>query len=300
MTRKSINLLVATALLSGCYGLRGPHPVLSPGGVVTTDRHNQPRRQFIYARFRDIALRAGGCVATGQPAPDAAGDVAPAQCDDSNVPADQTARDELMRRYMRAGFLLIQAECADYFSVMGRNQGRSGIIRDIIGPLSALITGIISLRTLNTDDEQNILTGLQLVTTAATAGLNIYDQRFLFGSDNIDSVRDLVTRSMSTQANTALAKTGLNFESASAEILNSQTTCTPPAILRLTRSAIQAGQPAANRTDASGQGQTQTTPQTSYSSPLFESTRPAPPTSSQPRRPPEGQGLSTTSVSVPQ
>lgn len=294
MIRKTIALLVSTSMLSACYGLRGPHPVLSPNGVVTTDRHDQPRREFIYTRFRDIALRAAGCVAPEQRAPSA--EAAATACDDRNVPADQTARDALMRRYMRAGFLLIQAECADYFAVMGRNQGRSGIIRDIIAPLSALITGIISLRNLDDADEQNLLTGIQLVTTAATAGLNIYDQRFLFGSDNIDSVRDLVTRSLSTQADTALAKEGLNFESASAEILNSQATCSPSAILRLTRSAIQAGQPAADRTDADGQDRDRDRPPATPPT-LVETFRPAP---THPARPPLGQGLSTTSVRVPQ
>jgi len=234
MTRKSIAILVATSMLGACsYGFRGPTPVLSPSGVVAEDR-GRPRVEFFFNRFRDLAYQAAGCRL-----PDAAGPAT--RCDDENLPATEAGRADLMRRYMRAGFALVYADCDEYMSVMARHQGRSRIGRDLIAPIAALITGIISLRNLADGDEQGWLTRLALGTAASTSALDIVDQRFLFGSDNVDAVRGRVTRALDEQGDGALARppAELNFERASREIINNQALCRPSGILTLTRNAIQ-------------------------------------------------------------
>jgi hypothetical protein len=235
MFKKSIALVVSTSMLSACYGFGGPQPVLSASGVVAQDHEGQPRDGIFFQRFSRLALRAAGC-----------SEGAPFACsEDSGESAVDAA---LLRRYMRAGFALIYADCDQYMATMARHQGRSGVARDLIGPITNLITGILSLRNLSDGDEQEWLTRLTLGSSATSAALDIIDQRFLFGSDNIDAVRERVTASLGAQADTALARpdADLNFERASSEILNNQALCTPSGILRLTRNAIQNAPATAN------------------------------------------------------
>lgn len=253
-------LLAATVLLGGCYSFRGPEPVLQKAGVVLRDSEG-PREGEFFQRFRLAAQRASGCqLIPPQPAP------AGLQC--AAVPSDQ--HDALMRDYMRAGFLLALIECDHYFAHMGRNQGRSRILRDAIAPIAALITGFVALR----GNTAGGIPELTLATAATTSTLDIFDQRFLFGSDNITAVRRLVFRALDAHSTAALAATSLNFEQASGQILAYQHICTPPEILTLTRQSIQNAVPAAD--------------------PPAAGSRP------QPGTPPAGQGMSTTTVSVPE
>lgn len=234
MLKMTLGLLISTSMLSACYGFRGPQPVLSASGVVREDHRGQPRNGVYFQRFRALALRAAGCTE---------GSTANSACGDSEVNDP-----ELMRRYMRAGFALVYADCDEYMAVMARHHGRARIGRDLITPLTNLITGILSLHNLAAGDRQDWLTGLTIGSSAGTAALNIVDQRFLFGSDNIDVVRGRVTSSLGGHADTALARPNneLNFERASIEILNNQALCTPSGILRLTRNAIQSAPVTAN------------------------------------------------------
>lgn len=254
-------LLAATVLLGGCYGFRGPEPVLDRYGVV---RRDEERARFgdLFERFRLATLRATHCQRPGPSDPAAAG----MQC-----PSGPGAeRDAILHDYMRAGFLLVNADCAHFFAHMARNQGRSRIFRDSIGPIATLITGIVALSGTTAGG----IPELTLATAAAGSSLDIFDQRFLFGSDNIDAVRTLVRRSQNTHADTALAVSDLNFEQASNEILAYQEICTPSRILTMTRQSIQNAMPAPD-SPASG-----TKPGTGAT--------------------PPGQTMSTTSVSVPE
>jgi hypothetical protein len=261
MFRKSIALLVSTSMLGACAaGFRGPSPVLNSSGIVQQDARQQQRYGIFFHRFRALAFRVAGC------------DIPESDQAQLVCRPDFEPEPALLRRYMRAGFALINTDCNEYMSAMARNQGRSRVARDLIGPISALITGIISLRNLSDGDEQDWLTRLSLGSAVSTAALNIVDQRFLFGADNIDAVRGRVIRALGEQADQALSRPDaeLNFERASIEILNSQATCTPSGILSLTHNAIETAPVSAsnsatdnkqNNTESEGMSGTSVDPQ---------------------------------------
>lgn len=276
MGRKPLALLTAASLLSGCYSFSGPAPVVNSYGVVPYDAL-RARRGDYYERFRQAATRASGCEPVERTAPLPARlqcPAAPGQADD----------DELLRDYMRAGFLLILAECDDYFAHMSRNQGRSRLLRDSITPIANLITGLVALR----GNTAGGIPELVLGTSAATATLDIFDQRFLFGAENINAVTDLVINALGAQANAALAMSGLSFEQASAQIIRNQRICTPSSILTLTRQSIQSAVP-----------QAVTPPATGAAPPPAGAAAPPPPPPPPLPPPGAGQSMSTSSVNVP-
>jgi hypothetical protein len=261
MNRKSIALLISTSMLGACYGFRGPEPVILRGNVVHQDRGGQ-RTGYLYERFRIATLAAAECGV--EPQPQFGGEVSPvpppvtcqwqppsmqdAARAAGALPdeATQTAqRRRVMADFMRAGYELIYADCADYFAAMGRRQGGTRIARASIGPIGDLITQIISIVSFeNAGTREDLTTLLAAGTSAATAALNIYDQHFLFGADNIDEVRRLVQDALRAHA---AATFGTNvdhdtFGRAANHLEDNQAICRPSRILTLVREAIAAGQ----------------------------------------------------------
>ncbi|MGE0180419.1 MAG: hypothetical protein AB7O91_11445 [Sphingomonas sp.] len=257
MRPRSLILLAATSLLGGCYSFYGPAPVLDSRGVVADDAH-RPRGGIPYERFRLAAMRASGCEPIEGPTDQAL------RCPPVPGP-DQQA---VLQHYMRTGFALILAECVHYLDHMSRNQARANIMRDSITPLTTLINGIVALR----GDTSGGIPELALATATARSTLDIFDQRFLFGANNIDAVRQMVLRTLGAHGQAALAMPNLNFEIASGQILRNQEICTPSRILTLTRESIQNAVPAPDNAAA---------------------------TAGKPGGITAGQNISTTSVSVP-
>lgn len=262
MRPRALILLMATSLLGGCYSFYGPAPVVNSYAVVSQDTL-RARHGDYYERFRQAATRASGCRPSGPT------ETRPAVLECPVVPGDDN--DELLRNYMRAGFLLVLTECDDYFAHMARNHGRSRILRDSITPIANLITGIVALSGTTAGG----IPELALATGAAGATLDIVDQRFLFGTDNIASVRQLVFRALSAQSRAALGREGLSFEDATSELVEYHEICTPAQILALTRQSIQRAVPTATPPPSDPKPGTGTAP-------------------------PAGQGMSTTSVSIPE
>jgi hypothetical protein len=236
MGRKALILLMATGMLGGCYSFRGPEPVFSSRGIVYRDRHDV-RAGYLFERFRQAAAEAAGCTETVTPRGETAASpidqrIATCQPDDSAPPSVREARVE---QFMLTGYALVYSDCADYFAVMGRNQGRTRILRDAIGPIANLITGIVALR----GNTAGAIPELALFNAATTSTLDIYEQRFLFDADNIDAVRQLVLRGISEHATATLRGTNLTFEQGAINVLDNQALCTPSKVLTLTRSAIR-------------------------------------------------------------
>lgn len=238
MIRKSIALLVSTSLLSGCYSFRGPEPVLSHGRVVENDGEG-PRSGFLYERFRQATLRASGCADPGATQwADPISPTTPLVC--LRDPVDQTEIDD----FMQAGYDLIYADCANYFAHMGRRQSGSRLIRDTITPISTLISGIISIvRFQDSNTRDDLLASLALATTAGSSAIDVYDQHFLFGADNIDAVRGLVQDALTAHANRTFSSTvnHSTFGRAASHLEDNQALCRPTHILSLVRAAIAAG-----------------------------------------------------------
>lgn len=101
--------------------------------------------------------------------------------------ADTTA----FTSFRNAGFALVYANCNDFFWSMGKEQTKAHIVRDAVAPVVTLLTGIIALHDFNKhpDAKENLVQALAIGSAATLAGVGIYQSNFLFGAENIDSVR---------------------------------------------------------------------------------------------------------------
>lgn len=213
---KSIVIPLASALiLSGCTSWRGPGPIYGPTGVsVSTTPPLDSNLGDLRSRF-----------------------VAAAK-DAESVPSKANLQNFMMR-----GFTLTYANCDSYFQMMGRHQRRARVFRDSISPVTALITGLIPL--INFDGEkgaENALKYLALGSAFTTSTLAIYDEHFLFGAENIDSVQKLTMRALVEHMSSARKSVeDQNFEQAVIHILDNYAVCTPQRILSMSRQAIANG-----------------------------------------------------------
>jgi hypothetical protein len=240
----------ASVLLSGCYSFRGPAPVYDSYGIVPADNFGGTRIGPNFQRFVAATELASGCeirmipgLKNGRaPRPDVVCPRGPG-AESRLFPARDEAQVERMGNFMRAGYALVRADCINYFAVMGRNQARSRILRGSIGPLANLITGVLSLRGVDVGEESDAITAVALGTATFTSGLDIFDQNFLFGSDNISIVQELVVDALAVHANSTLTgdvgRRPATFEEASSNLIHHQSLCRPAGILRLVRSSIQ-------------------------------------------------------------
>ena len=210
----AISLILASTL-GGCTSFRGPGPIYGPTGVtVATVPPLGANPTDLRSRFVTSAK-----YAESDPSP------------------------QNLRTFMNRGFTLTYANCDAYFQLMGRHQRRARIFRDTITPVTALITGLIPLINFNSEQgAENALKYIALGSAFTTSGLGVYDQHFLFGAENIDSVRTLTMRALVEHMNAAQGSVEAgNFEQAVIHILDNFAVCTPQRILTLTRQAIANG-----------------------------------------------------------
>jgi hypothetical protein len=272
-------------MLGGCYTFRGPAAVYDSRGVVKNDRFG-PRYGPLFDRFEALAKRAAACDDT---VPVSGG---ASEGGGTCVAGDAPPTDADMRNFMRAGYALTYADCSNYFEVMGRNQSRSRVLRDTIAPITSLLTGLITLRNFdNAGTEKDMLTLLSLSTGAAASGLDIFDQNFLFGANNIDAVRLLITRALAEQATDTFSKKEISFEQAVINIMDNQAICRPSHIMMLAREAIANGKIEPRPTQEAPKDHTPT-PEGPATVGNEEVT--------QPPEPAETESLQSTSVTVPQ
>ncbi|WP_152569465.1 MULTISPECIES: hypothetical protein [Sphingomonas] len=155
-----------------------------------------------------------------------------------------TAYEQKVHRVLDSGFALIQANCNEYFNQMGRNQRDTRVLRDLIAPVSAVVTGIIGLGAFaKQNNRTDVLTGFSLVTGAAASSLDIYDQRFLFGAENIGSVRTMTMTALSNHRRAVMDDAPTELVFAINQLQDNEDLCTPPQILTLVRESIKNAAP---------------------------------------------------------
>lgn len=152
----------------------------------------------------------------------------------------QTSRtSESYKQFMRGGFALIYARCNAYFDEKGNAQATSNLVRSSIAPIAALVTGIFSLHNYKSpDNAERDFRYLSLGSSTAVAALDVYTENFLFGAENIESVREMTREELSVHAGTALEMNPRSLEEAALQIIDNQVICTPSHILKSTRTAI--------------------------------------------------------------
>jgi hypothetical protein len=220
MKKIAILLTAAAALpLSACAGIQGPPQVINKGGILPPPSFGGTWE----GRFVNAA----------------------------NAAFEPGSSDAAQKEFVRAGTMLVYTRCGDFFQRMGRNQGRSRVARDYIAPVVALLTGILAFRDFgdDSDREQNILEALTLGSNFATAALDIHDRHFLFSADNVDSVREMTMNALSKHRVAVMERGFETLEDAVEHLVDNQTICTPPHILRLARAAIANSAPQPVDTD---------------------------------------------------
>lgn len=142
---------------------------------------------------------------------------------------------------MRSGQLLIRLNCDDFFVDAAVLQRDADIGRDMIAPIINILTGIVAIRNFGQDQSDEFLQAFQLGSSAALAGISLIDAHFLFGSENIHEVRELVFEALAA-GEEGIADIGTpTFEDAVSQLVDQQAICTPASILMRTREAIAAG-----------------------------------------------------------
>lgn len=150
---------------------------------------------------------------------------------------------DTIREFLDSGFALVYSNCDDYFWLMGQNQTGTRVARDAVAPIVSLLAGLIPLGVLtgNADRAQNLIEGLALGSAFATSALDVYDSHFLFGVENIDSVRTLTQNALGTHRSAVAGLTIANSYQAAMHLIDHQAICTPAHILALARVAIAKG-----------------------------------------------------------
>lgn len=85
-------------------------------------------------------------------------------------------------RMLDTGFTLTYSYCSDFFLSQGKSQTVLLTLRDAIATAGTLATGALALADFqNPATQSTVLAVVGLGTAGATAGIDIYTQRFIFG-----------------------------------------------------------------------------------------------------------------------
>ncbi|MBI1328712.1 MAG: hypothetical protein GC166_02275 [Alphaproteobacteria bacterium] len=138
------------------------------------------------------------------------------------------------------GFAVIESNCEGYFDSSGTTQRWIFVSRDTIGAVGTLATGVLGALGAGTPT----IAWVGLATGSAYSGLDIFSKHFLFASENIDAVHDLVRRQLLSEqadARKSIGGTGYTFFAVRQAMLGNQITCSDAHILSLVRTAIAEG-----------------------------------------------------------
>lgn len=217
--RKDALLWLLCCLFSGCASY---NPIItSQGPVATADAPG------FHGRFAHSASIAAGSTSSTRSASEGSAQ--------STVAAKPAQIDAMLED----GFTLIYANCSDFFRSSGTNQTRVMLARDVVGLAGTLISGWLTISDSSNDDALAFVT---LGSASALSVLDIYTRRYLFGADNVDSVRELTLVALAAHANgVRTLRPPSTYQEASVHLLDNQAICTPSRIALLAREAIQQG-----------------------------------------------------------
>ena len=205
LNRIPVYLLFSVAIvLSGCATTKGPKPIVSATGPTNTSYTTGVAKQFV---------------------------------DSADASFKNTSDAGLARAMMQNGFTLIYASCSDFFQSAGETQKWLIVVRDTVGAIGTLATGVMALH----ESGKNAIANVAFVTGATFAGLDIYTKNFLFAAENIESVRTLVTNALNTHRTAVEAVGAVTYQSATVALLDNQNICSPMQIAALARDAIKKG-----------------------------------------------------------
>lgn len=145
-----------------------------------------------------------------------------------------------------SGVTLVKVRCNDFFNAKQTNQGRARFMRSLIQPLTVAITGTFSVIRFGSErGESDALALLAVGNSAVNAGIDVYEDQFLFGADNVFAVRNMTLRALVAHQDSiraAIEQDSItSFDGATRALLDHQNICTPGNILELVRASIDGG-----------------------------------------------------------
>jgi len=216
-------MATAVIFLSGCGGASRPEIISASGISPKLEAHRAGSANLVdeFIEAADVARSASG----------------------------QKGSVGAQREFIEAGYALISVQCSKYLSSKADNQRRVNVWRDTFAPVTAALTGIISLTNKGEMVDSDVLTALSLGTSATSAGFKIYEERYLFSARNINSVRRLVLEAVLDNYREAakIKDDKLNFRQAALIVIENQHVCSPENISELVSQAIDAGKIASSR-----------------------------------------------------
>lgn len=221
-------LIAATVALQGCNSIYGPvRPIQAgklggisscpPKAKITTSSSNSPILERLFAEKACASLLATG---------------------DGKKEGDE----EKAKQMFEAGVMLVHARCNDFFAQKAGTQVVTNTAFDSIAPVVALLTGILSITNFqNADRRKDYESALAFGSVAVVSGLKVYEENFLFGTDNIASVRNLTVSALDEQAQRVRSLKGeQTFYTAAKYVVQNQMICTPGEIRDRVKNAIEA------------------------------------------------------------
>ncbi len=141
---------------------------------------------------------------------------------------------------LREGLGLVRGNCADFFRQRGDNQQVINLSRDIVAMGGTTAAAIIGL----TGGSALALSIIAISGATLYAGIDTYTKNFLFGVDNIESVRTLTMQTLNTNASTLLNVPDsevLTFQNVAGAIMDNQEICKPASIAAAVRLKLRGG-----------------------------------------------------------
>jgi len=136
------------------------------------------------------------------------------------------------------GMGTVDDNCSDFFTTAGEHEKWISFTRDMIGATGTVASGALAL----TGAPKSAIAALILATGTAYNGLDVYTRNFLFGADNIDSVRTLILNALDAHRKIVLDdKSPWDFNNSMRVVLDHQEICRPSAIVALVKIAIKNG-----------------------------------------------------------
>jgi len=154
------------------------------------------------------------------------------------------------KQFALNGMGAIYDNCSDFFTNAGEREKYIYFTRDLVALGGTVAAGIIAL----TGGSKTAVGGIALGTGTVYGGLDVYTKNFLFGAENISSVRALITNALDAHEKAVLADSSAwDFNNAMRVVLDHQDICRPSRIVALVKEAIQKGDVQAKaQTDTEG------------------------------------------------
>jgi hypothetical protein len=100
------------------------------------------------------------------------------------------------------GMALVDSFCSDYFTAAGEAQKWILFARDLTGLAGTVAAGAVGLAS----GSGTGAAAIAFSTATVTGGLDVYTRSFLYGADNIESVRSLIMTALATHSTQMFSK----------------------------------------------------------------------------------------------